>query len=163
MVKVHLEGKIEPGREHLKKLRMQRGYTQQEVADLIGVTKSTISKYENGQRQINKAHLKSLSELYGVSVVFILFGSDFQVISEDVQEENFLSAEKENESEQKRAGGLSLIHMLTKQLNEEGLKKAVERIKELTEVPKYQRKEEERHAAKIYKKRARRRHNPAKG
>ena len=37
--------------ERLKTLREQRGETQQDLADLLGVTKNTISGYERGVRR----------------------------------------------------------------------------------------------------------------
>lgn len=40
-----------PG-EMIKEIRLERGLTQTDVAAAVGVTKATISKYENGSRQI---------------------------------------------------------------------------------------------------------------
>ena len=37
--------------QRLKEARLAKGYTQQEVADQIGVAKSTYSGYENGFRE----------------------------------------------------------------------------------------------------------------
>ena len=36
---------------NIKAVRLKRGMSQQELADAIGVTKSTISKYEKGQKR----------------------------------------------------------------------------------------------------------------
>ena len=35
----------------LKKLRMNQGYTQQQLANLLGISKSAISMYESGGRE----------------------------------------------------------------------------------------------------------------
>lgn len=35
----------------VKQLRQERGWSQQEVADRVGLNKMTISQYENGKRK----------------------------------------------------------------------------------------------------------------
>ena len=50
--------------EELKKMREERGLTQQEVADLIGTTKQTIWNYENGFN-ISVSKQKLLAEVLG--------------------------------------------------------------------------------------------------
>ena len=59
-------------RSDLRKLREGKGLTQQQVADYLGVTKATISKYEKGQRRVN--HIEELSKLYNVEPICILTG-----------------------------------------------------------------------------------------
>lgn len=56
----------------LRGLRLSRGYTQQEVAVFVKVTKGMISAYENGIRQPSYEVLIRLSNLYKVSTDFIL-------------------------------------------------------------------------------------------
>ena len=73
-------------REHLKNLRLQKGLTQQEVADKLGVSKATISKYEKGQRKLN--HTAELAKLYGVDEAYIFLGKSI----EEIQREQALNA-----------------------------------------------------------------------
>ena len=47
----------------LKQLRKSKGMTQEDVADKVNITRSTISNYEIGRRT---PHLKDLSALAGV-------------------------------------------------------------------------------------------------
>lgn len=47
----------------LKQLRKSRGLTQEQVAERVAITRSTISNYEIGRRT---PHLKDLSALAGV-------------------------------------------------------------------------------------------------
>lgn len=55
----------------LTKLRKEKGLSQEEVAKLIGVGRTTYLKYENGEnRPVRK--LKELSRLFGVSYDFLL-------------------------------------------------------------------------------------------
>ncbi len=53
--------------EQLKKARLKIGYTQQEVAGLMGITKSTYCGYETGKRQPDVAKIKQLSNILNVS------------------------------------------------------------------------------------------------
>lgn len=50
----------------LRQARLAAGKTQQECADLIGVSDSTISAYEYGQSPISLAELESLATFLGV-------------------------------------------------------------------------------------------------
>lgn len=38
--------------QQLKKARLDMNYTQQQIADLMGITKSTYCGYETGKRQL---------------------------------------------------------------------------------------------------------------
>jgi len=52
----------------LKSLRTQNGYTQQNIADYLGVERSTYSYYETGKTQPSTAILAKLTCLYHVSI-----------------------------------------------------------------------------------------------
>ena len=60
--------------ERLKKLRTERGYSQEDVAKLIGVGRTTYLKYENGDNKPTRK-LKELSALFSVSTDYLL-GND---------------------------------------------------------------------------------------
>lgn len=53
--------------EQLRKARLSRGYTQQQVADLMGITKSTYCGYETGKREPDVPKIKKLAEILGTS------------------------------------------------------------------------------------------------
>ena len=53
--------------ERLKAARKSRGYTQQQIADLMKIDKSTYCGYETGKRQPDVQKIKQLSEILGVS------------------------------------------------------------------------------------------------
>lgn len=53
--------------EKLKAARKSRGYTQQQIADLMKIDKSTYCGYETGKRQPDVQKIKQLSEILGVS------------------------------------------------------------------------------------------------
>ena len=54
--------------EYLKKLRMAAGYTQKNIADLLGMDRSTYAYYETGKTEPNIRNLKKLSTLYNVRI-----------------------------------------------------------------------------------------------
>lgn len=54
--------------EKLQLLRKQSGYSQEQLADKIGIARQTISKWENGQAVPELSGLIRLSEIYGVTI-----------------------------------------------------------------------------------------------
>lgn len=53
--------------DRLRSARESRGYTQQQVADLMQISKSTYCGYETGKRQPDVQKIKQLSQILGVS------------------------------------------------------------------------------------------------
>ena len=49
----------------LKEKRIEKGMTQQEVAEAVGITDMAVSYYESGQRIPKPAMAKKLGELLG--------------------------------------------------------------------------------------------------
>ncbi len=58
--------------ERLKQLRTERNMTQQQVAIQIGVTRSTLSTYENQTRYPSYDILVNLSRVFGVTTDYLL-------------------------------------------------------------------------------------------
>lgn len=56
----------------LTKLRLEKQITQTELANKIGVVKGTIANYESGLRKPDNDKLIALSEVFGVSVDYLL-------------------------------------------------------------------------------------------
>lgn len=54
--------------DKLQLLRKKHGYSQEQLADELGIARQTISKWENGQAIPELAGLIQLSELYGVTI-----------------------------------------------------------------------------------------------
>jgi transcriptional regulator with XRE-family HTH domain len=50
----------------LKELREEKGLMQREVGAIIAVDGALISKVENGEKPINRDHLKALSEFFNI-------------------------------------------------------------------------------------------------
>lgn len=56
----------------LKQLRIREGYTQQQLADKLGVTKSVVSYYELQERYPSPDVLIRLSNIFRVTADFLL-------------------------------------------------------------------------------------------
>ena len=54
--------------ENLKDLRKQYKFSQEEVAEAIGVSRQAVAKWENGDTMPDIMNCASLAELYGVSL-----------------------------------------------------------------------------------------------
>ena len=58
--------------QKLQMLRIKHSYTQNQVAMKIGVSPSSISSYESGERTPSVDNLLALSHVYGCSTDFLL-------------------------------------------------------------------------------------------
>ena len=52
----------------IRELRISRGMEMEELAERLGTTKQTVSRYELGDRQANQDVLFELSDIFSVSV-----------------------------------------------------------------------------------------------
>ncbi|NNU83841.1 XRE family transcriptional regulator [Geobacillus sp. BMUD] len=64
--------------ETLKQLRKQRRWTQEELAEQLNVSRSQISKWENGSLLPDVQSLEKLCQLFDVSADFLLGGETRQ-------------------------------------------------------------------------------------
>ena len=58
--------------EKLQKLRKARGWTQEELAQQMGVSRQSLSKWESDAALPDTAHVVALSDLFGVSTDYLL-------------------------------------------------------------------------------------------
>ncbi len=56
----------------LRETREARGWTQQQVADRLGMARTTLVAIEKGQRRLKPEELTELAEIYGVKVSALL-------------------------------------------------------------------------------------------
>lgn len=57
----------------LAALRVNAGYTQTKIAELLGVTQGAVSRWEKGSSHPRIGKAKKLAELYGVTLDEIYF------------------------------------------------------------------------------------------
>lgn len=62
--------------QRLKMLRQKANLTQKELAEKLGVSRGTIGMYEIGQRDPDTETLQKLSDIFGVSVDYLLGKTD---------------------------------------------------------------------------------------
>ena len=87
---------MEKFHEKLKKLRKEKGLTQQEVADFFGINQPVYQKWEGGNRKPNYENLSMLVCIFDVSIDFLL--SEYSEISK----ERYLKFKKEKKEEEKQ-------------------------------------------------------------
>lgn len=57
----------------IKQARIQKGYTQEALADLVGVQKSAVAKWENGRvTEIKRSNLIRLADILGIEDVLLV-------------------------------------------------------------------------------------------
>ena len=64
------------GTDRIKQLRKQKGLTQKEMAEAVGVGVSTVAMWESGKRTPSFKLLNDLSNLFDKSIDYILGTSD---------------------------------------------------------------------------------------
>lgn len=60
--------------ETLKQLRLDRGMTQEDVAEQVGLTRQAVSSYESGRTQPGLDILQRLAQVYEVELTDIIYG-----------------------------------------------------------------------------------------
>lgn len=120
----------------IRELRKQNDMTMKQLGEKLGLGESTISQYETGKREPDIKTLLKISECFNVSVDYLLgnVSEPWFYLDNDriVREINSYEDEPDKEPIKK------LLLYAFDQLNDDGQQKAVERVEELTEIPKYQ-------------------------
>lgn len=66
-------------------LREEKGETQQELANAIGITRQSLSRYEIAARTVSVEVLGALAQHFGVSADYLLGLSDVRSVEQDMQ------------------------------------------------------------------------------
>ena len=67
----------------LKEIRVERGVKQKAVADYLGITRQTYSRYENNTEDVPISVVKSACEFIGYPVDEIFLGDEVSKTNED--------------------------------------------------------------------------------
>lgn len=73
--------------ERFKKLREEKKWTQEEVAKMLGTSRSTVGDYEIGRKMPKYDRLKQIADLFGVSVDFLIGRSDIKEPADELKRE----------------------------------------------------------------------------
>lgn len=69
--------------EKLQELRKQRGLTQEELAEILYVSRAAVSKWESGRGMPSIDSLKAISKFFSVTLDDLLSGEELLVLAED--------------------------------------------------------------------------------
>ena len=92
----------------LKELRKQKKLTQQGLADEISVSKITILRWENGERQIKAEKAQQLADYFGVSIGYLLGYSEYP--DKDLAYDDLRKKDKNDFANVAKAKILSLVN-----------------------------------------------------
>lgn len=100
--------------QRLKALRLEKGMTQQQLADFLDIEKSNISRFESGKQSPSSDNRIKMAKLFNVSVDYMLGLSDHKSLdkekSEKISKEAADLMEKINKlSPEKRQAIMNLI------------------------------------------------------
>ena len=56
----------------LKELRLEKGLTQEKLANKLGINRTTIAKIESGDRDLTLDHIQRMSAFFGVPYDYLL-------------------------------------------------------------------------------------------
>ena len=121
--------------EKLQCLRKQKGLTQEELADLLFVSRTAVSRWESGRGYPNIDSLKAIAGLFSVSIDELLSGGELLSITEKAWKEREESLRDLLFGFLDMAVGLLLFLPFFAQ-EEEGIVRAVSLLA-LTEAPAY--------------------------
>ena len=62
--------------ERIKELRSSYGYSQQKLADMLNVSKSTVNMYERGERKPGMDQLEAIADYFNVDMDYLSGKSD---------------------------------------------------------------------------------------
>jgi transcriptional regulator with XRE-family HTH domain len=116
--------------ERLKSLREEKGFTQQDIADILGVGRATIAEYETKGKQPDYEKLIKLAGFFGTSVDYLLGISNIRNTSDEITN----AVEDDPElfefwNELKEREDLQLLFKQTKDLSPNGIKQIIRIIK----------------------------------
>ena len=121
--------------ECIQQARKKTGISQKELGARLGVSGSMIGQYENDLRRPKAETVQKIADALGTTILEITMHARDYPLLFTVPTSELLNVVNNSGHEELRQSLLSSFS----QLNEPGQQKAVERVSELTEVPKYRR------------------------
>ena len=131
--------------ENIRAARKKADITQEALAQKIGVKRAVISKYETGEISPTVAQLQNIANALDVPAMSLIPTAPQQIVRGIVLESLLKDAQTPQEDIVWQAAcspEKQRMNIAFDKLNNEGQEKAIERIEELTEIPKYQRQDE---------------------
>lgn len=118
--------------DKIKKYRLEKGMTQEEVGKYLGVGKAAVQKYESGQVQnLKSSHIKKLCVLFNRRPWDFIFDDDPKYINDEMKMSD-MSALRDIVG----AEWLIILEQL-QQINEIGQNKIKEYIRDIAKIDEY--------------------------
>jgi Predicted transcriptional regulators len=76
--------------QKLKRLRQEKDWSQEKLADEIGVKRLAINKYESGQTKPSAETLQRISEVFGVSIDYLLADESEKLAKDELTDKTLL-------------------------------------------------------------------------
>ena len=117
--------------DRIKRLRKERGYTQEQLGNLIGVQKSAVQKYEKGTiKNIKPEIITKLCQIFDISPIILL---------DMMNDTDRLHREVRLLDEIQAVFGHQYVNLLGMflEMNEEGQSKLIEYAKDLHSIERY--------------------------
>lgn len=152
--------------ERIRTARKAKGITQAQLAKAVGLGVATIQRYEAGDRRPNVEILADIADALDVNIDYLLGYESFEArekynqFNDAIKQSDFRAAEKAlglpegsvftiPSADIWAAGSVTVrpdygkrLNAAFDKLNPDGQAEAVDRVEELTEIPKYQRTKE---------------------
>lgn len=144
--------------QRIKEARLEKGLSQAQLAEKCGFATITIQQYERNKREPKLENLQKIADALDMSVIAFLDFAPESATNEEkerwrvIQEiyKKIISYQEEGKTIRIIDGGIYSVEenistleeklkAAFRSLNAPGQQKAVERVEELTEIPKYQR------------------------
>lgn len=109
--------------QRLKSLRLAKKLTQQNMADLLGITRQGYGKYESGQSEPDNETLQKFADFFDVSVDYLLGRT------------NHLNTQTDDEKEMKEFFNNPELNLFFKEMKESP-EEQLEELREIWEVIK---------------------------
>ena len=87
--------------EKLKLLRIRRGLNQENIANVLNLTKSQISNVEHGRRNLNLKQLDKLCDYFNIELSYFLFSNTTDSCIDIIDRIKLIFESKELSKEQK--------------------------------------------------------------
>lgn len=135
--------------ENIRRIREEKKMTQKNVASLMGISQQAYGQYESGSREPKPETLGRIAAALGTTLTEITKGTQY-IPDKDEDMKNYVGDFVRGEGTQLMMQWDAFFKILNQipfaselwcafdKLNENGKKVAVERVKEMTELPRYQ-------------------------
>lgn len=127
--------KIERTKDKIKRIRLEKGLTQKQLAERCNMYESQIRKYETGKANPKNATLEKIAAALSVPVTSLY--SDTSIVLQQIEQATLAAMDVLEKNYTKECNLLELY----RNLNDKGQDKAMEQVELLTKIPEYRKED----------------------